>query len=164
MKIVIATKTEIPDILHLNNFVQKKHANAHPDIFKDVVDPEQESKFFLSLIDDENNHILIVYHQSDPIGYIWVTINNRDETPFTYEQRSIYIHHIAVDPNWRRQNIGRLLIQEIAKLAEQMHIDNIALDYWHFNTGAQSFFSKLGFEIYNSKMWQRKKQNTRPLS
>ncbi len=74
MKNAIATNVEVPDILHLNKYVQEIHAKEHPDIFKGVVGHEEGSKFFNKIINDENSRILICYNESSPVGYIWAQI------------------------------------------------------------------------------------------
>ena len=160
MKIVKASKKEIPDIVKLNSFVQKIHCNEHPDIFKPVGNDSDVSRFFDHIINQENNYLFVAYQNETAVGYAWVALEKRPDFALKYGRRQAYIHQIAVHEKYRKQSIGKVLFNEIEKLATNEGIDHFELDSWAFNTDAHVFFKKMGFETYNIKMWRKPKQFT----
>jgi hypothetical protein len=66
MDIIKTKKQEIPDIVYLNSFVQKIHAEKHPDIFKPVGNDDALNKFFDSILSKETN-----------VGYLWAAFGLR---------------------------------------------------------------------------------------
>jgi ribosomal protein S18 acetylase RimI-like enzyme len=57
----------------------------------------------------------------------------------------MYIQQIGVRKNVRRQGVGRALIAFIEGRAVASAVTGLQLDYWAFNTRAQSFFESCGF-------------------
>lgn len=154
VNIIKAKNKDIPDIVFLNSFVQKIHFEKYPDIFKPVGNGEDLNKFFESILSKETNCILIAYIEGKPVGYLWAAFQNKPDSPLTYERRQVYIHHVAVHEQFRRQNIGTVLFKEIQSIARQEGYSHFAVDTWSFNRNAQRFIKRLGFETYNIKMWQ----------
>jgi ribosomal protein S18 acetylase RimI-like enzyme len=70
----------------------------------------------------------------------------------TQPVRSLYIHHIAVDPEWRQMGIGRALVLGVEEEAAKRRIERVALDHWIFNKDAQAFFGSMGYEAFNVRM------------
>jgi len=160
IKILKASQKDISDIVLLNSFVQKIHAEKHPDIFKPVENDGDLKQFFEYILSNDKNYILLAYIDSDPVGYIWISFELRPDNPFTFERKQVYIHHIVVHEEFRGQHIGNALFSEINNIARQKDIYNFALDTWAFNENAQRFFEKLGFITYNIRMWRNDESRT----
>lgn len=155
MKIIKASKSEIQDIVKLNDFVQKIHCEAHPDIFKPTGNDSEVEEFFEKILKQETNHLFVAYQNEIAVGYAWAALDTRPDFALKYDRRQIYIHQIAVHAEYRNQAIGKALFKEIENLATREGIDHLELDSWAFNTEAHKFFQKMGFETYNIKMWRR---------
>jgi len=155
MKIIKATKSNIPDIIFLNSFVQKIHTINHPDVFKPPANGSDIERFFEQILEKENNYILIAYKGNKALGYIWAELQHKPENPFKYEQKRLYINHVSVHKESRGQGIGKALFDEIETIAKQNGITNFALDSWEFNEDTHKIFKKLGFSIYNINMWKK---------
>ena len=155
MDIIKAKKKDIPDIVFLNSFVQKIHAEKYPDIFKRVGKDEDLGKFFDLILSKDTNCILIAYIEGTPVGYLWAAFDIKPDNPFTYERRRVYIHHMAVYERFRRQHIGSALFNEMQSIARQKGFRNFATDTWAFNRNAKRFFGNLGFDTYNIRMWRK---------
>ena len=160
MKIIKATKSNIPEIIFLNSFVQKIHANNYPDVFKSSPAENDIISFYNGILKREENYILVAFKEDEAIGYLWAEFQKKPENPFKYKQKQVYIHQIAVHEQYRNQKIGYALFSKIETIAKQNKINNFALDSWIFNTYAHSFFRQLGFETYKINMWRREKKNT----
>ena len=155
MDIIKADKRHIPDIVFLNAFVQRIHAEQYPEIFKPVGNDEALTRFFKNLLKKGQNYIFLAYIERTPVGYIWITLDLRPENPFTYERKEAHLHHVAVHEEYRQQNIGKALFNEIRSFANQYGIQHFVLTTWAFNKDAHLFFEKLGFVSYRLNMWKK---------
>lgn len=106
-------------------------------------------EFELSLVQteiDENRQWKIII--DGKIACVWATTFN---DPQIWEERnhdpSVYIHRIAVNPEFRGQN----LVQQIAEWAKQYALSNekrfVRMDTVGENTGLINYYTKCGFEF-----------------
>lgn len=68
-----------------------------------------------------------------------------DISYFTACKKPLYLLNMAVDPAMQRTAIGRLCIQEAARIARQWPADAIRLDCYDAEAGAEEFYRKCGF-------------------
>ena len=153
MKIRLANLDDAETLSLLNNEVQDIHAREFPQIFK----PPSKDTFSASEISDlikkENCIILVAEASEQIIGYIFAEITNFPETSIRYNIDVLYIQHITVKKDFRTQGVGRLLIKNIVNFAKEKSISMVMLDVWLFNKQASDFFKKLGFSVFNERMW-----------
>lgn len=57
-----------------------------------------------------------------------------------------HITNIAVDPQYRGQGIGALLVEELINISEKKGITNLTLEVRVSNTAAKSLYKKYGFQ------------------
>ncbi len=156
MKIYKATEKDITDLVFLNSFVQKIHAEQYPKVFKLSPDEREISNFFKKVIEKEKNLILVAHLNKITVGYLWVTFQTRQESPFKYENKLAYIHQVVVHKDYRNQGIGKELFTYLESVAEGKKTNNYVLNSWAFNKEAHEFFEKLGFSTCNINLWKRK--------
>ncbi len=58
-----------------------------------------------------------------------------------------HITNIAVHPNFRRNKIGTLMVEELINIAKQHNINKLTLEVRESNSLAQDLYKKLGFSI-----------------
>ena len=153
MEIRKATTKDAATLSALNVDVQRIHAAAFPEIFKQ---PENDSfalDFMLERLADPLNTFLIVSDHGVDAGYVFVKIIDRPENPFTHAWKFLYIDQISVKPAYRGRGYGKALMQAVRKLAQEMGIETIALDTWSFNEQALAFFREQGFATFNERLW-----------
>jgi ribosomal protein S18 acetylase RimI-like enzyme len=146
-----------------NFFVQNIHHEAHPNIFKPYNEDEEINSFFEQQLSDQNNYIFLAFLSDIPVGYLWAQIQQIPETPFTFSQSRIFIHHVSVDEKFRWKGVGACLMDEVTKVSKNLDIPDIAVDTWAFNNEANHFFRSQGFDSYNFRMWNIKR-NAEPTS
>lgn len=66
------------------------------------------------------------------------------------ETNTTRIHKIYLLPETQGRGLGKLLIQEIEKIALENHADKLSLNVNRFNK-AQHFYKKIGFEIVDEE-------------
>ena len=155
MRVREAIAEDADAIVAINDSVQRIHAQAHTRTFKYPADQNAVKAFFLERL-AANEDLLLVAENADRtvLGYAWAAPRCLGESPFTFERRMLYIHHIAVAPGARRRGVATGLLRELENRAHQLDLDTVALDTWQFNTEAHAFFARLGFVPYRTDMWK----------
>ena len=153
MKIIRASKSHSKTIAKLNIFVQQIHRRAQPNIFKPHNENEEIISYFEQILSNQNNYIFLSYLSDIPVGYLWAQIQQIHETPLTFSNRRIHIHHVSVYEKHRRKGVGASLLDEVKKLSKDLDIRDISVDTWAFNNDANHFFRSQGFDAYNFRMW-----------
>lgn len=129
----------------LNVHVQRLHADAHPDQFS----PEDHSAvqaFFDTALAGGPALAWIAELAEEPIGYLYAVEAHRDANPFTTEQHTLHVHHLAAAPTARRCGVGSSLLRTATEHARDAGLDGLLLDSWTFNAEAHAFFRRFGFE------------------
>ncbi|MFN8444234.1 MAG: GNAT family N-acetyltransferase [Caldilineaceae bacterium] len=133
--------------------VQKLHADAHPDYFKQ---PEAPDAFLheVQRVMNEPNHLYLVAEEEDcVVGFLMAEILRRPENLYNQVRTTLYIHQLGVHPEHQHNGHGARLLDAAKALAKQEGLAKVALDTWEFNTKAQSFFKKQGFSRFNQRLW-----------
>lgn len=68
-----------------------------------------------------------------------------DKSYFTNCARALYLTDMAVDPRMQRRGIGRLCLEEAARVAREWPSDAIRLDAYDAEAGAGAFYQKCGY-------------------
>jgi ribosomal protein S18 acetylase RimI-like enzyme len=88
-------------------------------------------------------------------GYCFAEIQENSSTPILLPSEFIYINELVVRPGSRRSGIGRALVLDLKKFAQQKGITQIKLDVGQFNSEARAFFKSQGFELLREKLSTR---------
>lgn len=149
-----ATLNDLTTLNELNKEVQELHHELYPTIFKPNSDADK-STFFANFLKKEHSEILIKYTEKEElaIGYVMYAEKIYPETEFTFQRKSIYIHHILVKTAFQGKGVGRELMQVVLETAKEKNVNCVELDYWSKNTEAKAFFEKHHFSTYNQKCW-----------
>jgi ribosomal protein S18 acetylase RimI-like enzyme len=139
----------------LNADVQALHAEALPWLFKQPGPEAFTPADALALLANPDNLIFVAEVGSKPAGYAYAEVVRRAETPLRYAFEEVHLHHISVQPAWRRQGLGEELVDAVRQAARQRGIVLLTLSVWSFNDAARSFFREQGFAFYMERMWSR---------
>lgn len=154
MEIRKANPEDIPTLSRLNVAVQQLHAEGQPDFFKMPEDENFAIPFFEMIMANENTYIFILEDEGEALGYIVMRVIRREENPFMYARNQLFIDQITVEPDHQGKGCGVALIEKSMALAEELGLNQVVLDTWHFNTDAHRFFEKQGFETFELMMWK----------
>ena len=153
---VISVRRALPDdaaiMAALSAHVQKLHADARPDLFKLPVVDETSVHHFESMIGKPSAEGFIVEVDGKPAGCLLCEVMRRPEDAVVTGWESLHIQQISVNPEFQHRGCGERLIQAAFEAARQRNIRRIVLEVWNFNTDAQAFFRKQGFEVYQFRM------------
>jgi ribosomal protein S18 acetylase RimI-like enzyme len=146
-----ATADDLGTILMLNGFVQQLHAEALPRLFKHPTDSKQSADVF-SVILKAPGSLVLLAEDADPVGYLYAQFQNRPASWVHLSARVLYIQHMVIAPQYRRQGVGTLLLSGAMDAARGNKIGRVELDVLAFNSEAKRFYAKHGFEVFNERM------------
>lgn len=153
MKVRLATQADVDLLAHLNRDVQKLHADAHPQLFKQPDDLEPfKTDIRDRILADADGRVVIVEDDGQAVGYVYVHFLRRPETAYTYAREFLHIDQISVKPECQGRGYGRALMQAVFDLAAAQQIERVTLDTWDFNQNAQAFFARMGFKVFHYRM------------
>jgi ribosomal protein S18 acetylase RimI-like enzyme len=151
VRIRIASIDDLGTILTLNGFVQRRHAEALPQMFRLPTDSEQSVEAFSAILKAPDNLVLLA-ENAEPVGYLYAQFQSRPASWVHLEIQVLYIQHMVIAPKFRRRGVGTLLLSGAMDSARSKGINRVELDVWAFNSEAKSFYTKHGFEVFNERM------------
>ena len=154
MKIHHATSADALLLSTLCMDVQRLHAENHPEIFKMPQSNDYAVAFFDEMLADPLVRIFIADEDGSALGYVLCKLIERAENPFTFAMRYLLVDQISVRPEAQGRGVGKALIEQAEVLAGEWNVSRIQLDSWGFNTGAHTFFEKMGFEKFTHRFWR----------
>lgn len=127
----------------LNRNIQLWHAQNYPEAFFPHPDPAALTEHFAKRLAEPEVICLLA---ADPaMGYALCSFQERPLSIFSPPVKRLLIEHIAVEPEARRQGIGRKLLQSAKDLTKDLTCDEVLLDTWEANHEAHAFFREMGF-------------------
>ncbi|HNU97520.1 MAG TPA: GNAT family N-acetyltransferase [Candidatus Syntrophosphaera sp.] len=80
--------------------------------------------------------LLLAYMDAILVGTIWLT----------NDYRRLYLHHMAVLPEFQKQGIGRSLLQEAIQIADKQGLQ-AKLEVHSDNAAALNLYRSMGFKV-----------------
>ncbi len=126
--------------------VAKIHANGRPDIFKAATKKYTDNEL-INIINNDKTPIFVAVDEHDSaLGYAFCVYQMTENSILLQDKKTLYIDDICVDENARGKHIGKSLYDYVVEYAKQNGFDNITLNVWTLNEGAQKFYEKCGME------------------
>jgi ribosomal protein S18 acetylase RimI-like enzyme len=147
-----AQESDLDALVALNEIVRELHAVLYPEDFALHAD-QNAIKASLAALLHEPGHALIVAEADGAVagptgsvvGYAWIELQVRPSSPFYNRRDRIYVHHLAVAPQARRQGVAAALFHHIEQRAAAHGIGDVYLESWAANKDAHAFFAAQGF-------------------
>ena len=95
------------------------------------------TRFFLDELKVDCARSILAEVEGRIVGYVL----------FWFLPEEVDIHNIAVHPDFRRQGIGRLLLEQVVDLARRQERLRVTLDVRFSNAPAQNLYRSFGFVI-----------------
>jgi ribosomal protein S18 acetylase RimI-like enzyme len=84
---------------------------AAAPLFDHTVRPDWTQRF----LDDPGHHLCIAYEDGEPVGFVTGV-----ETTHPDKGTEMFLYELAVDERFRRQGVGRALVDALASLAAEL--------------------------------------------
>lgn len=142
LTIAEAGQGDLDQLVALSLQVQDHHVALYPRDFHADPDKPAIRAMFQRILRVESQMVLIARDDAAPAGYIWYEELAGHDGTYSQAHPRLYVHHIGVAPDVRRQGIARRLMNRA--IAEAGTRD-IVLDSWARNDAAHAFFRSIGF-------------------
>ncbi len=124
--------------------VAKIHADGRPDIFKAATKKYKDEELLRIMQNDETPIFVAVDDGGYVWGYAFCIYQTVENNLLLQDKRTLYIDDICVDEEARGMHIGTALYEHVVAFAKAHDFDNITLNVWAFNEGAQKFYEACG--------------------
>lgn len=110
---------------------------------------ENHTKELLEFVDGSpKTGIFIAKHHRRYAGLIWVSVKAGGEL-WDFENAPAWIYDVRVQPEFRRQGLGRNLLLQAEKWAQKEGFSKIGLHVFGHNTAAISLYKSVGYTMKN---------------
>lgn len=149
-----AKKSDLPQVNAIRRQVHEVHAEGRPDIFR-----RKFGKKLAALIHDmfreKCSRIVVADRDGEIGGFAVLDVIEKPKSPYSRARRYLRVTEFGVDEKYRRQGIGKALMDFIKQYAAENGFDTVELDVWEFNEGALRFYESVGFQTYRRYMEYR---------
>ena len=132
--------------------VDALHRDHLPHFFRKPTGPVREQAYYQGLITDENIGLLLAEVNGSAVGFVHGVVTDTPAIPILVPRRYAIIDSIGVTSGFRGGGIGRMLMERIHAWAVAKGASAIELNVHAFNSGAISFYRKLGYETVSQRM------------
>ena len=143
MDIRQANKNDITQMVPLLDEVSKLHIEKRPDVFKTRAYEEIKSNLE-EMIQDESNIILLAEDKQIVVGVIICEIKEKINRTDLKDSKVLWINEICVKQEYRRNGIGRSLIEKAKEIAKANNCLRLELNCWELNEEAMKFYENQG--------------------
>ncbi len=143
MKIRLAKKSDIPDLLWLLRQILRVHHEGRPDLFKPQAEKYNEGEL-QNLLKDETRPIFVAVKGEKVVGYIFCVLQKLVDNSIMTDILTLHIDDLCVDEAMRGQNIGTQLLEYAKNYAKELGCYNLTLNVWALNENAMRFYEKNG--------------------
>lgn len=97
------------------------------------------------LADASLGHTWIFLHNATPVGYIVLTFGYS----FEFHGRDAFIDELYIEPQYRRQGIGRRAMQFVEERAREFGVNAIHLEVDEGNDAAEELYRRVGYDDHS---------------
>ncbi len=143
MEIRRAKVIDIPKIGELLLQVHAVHSKERPDIFR-VGSRKYTDEELSEIIKDDSRPIYVADENGEVLGYAFCVLEEIKNDRSLADRKNLYIDDLCVDEKRRGTHIGESLYKYVLSEAKRLECYHITLNVWSLNSGAVSFYQKMG--------------------
>jgi len=129
-----------------------EHPENHPDDMKIYMDEAFSTSTILADLRDENTVYLIAELEGEAAGYIKMKFDVREDC--VSGEKTLELCRLYALDKFIGKGVGKGLMLEFFKIAEETNRDTVWLGVWEYNFRAQEFYKKFGFEKCGEHIFQ----------
>lgn len=126
--------------------IHAQHVAGRPDLFA----PLEDVSAFEASVREDGLRLFLAERDGEPVGYALTRMIDRPASSYMRRRLFLRVEEICVDVRFRRQGIGRALIQAVQEEARALGCPRVVLDVWSFNEEAMRFYQSMGFCAYQT--------------
>lgn len=141
-----AKKSDFDKILKLAKELYEVELPFDKNLNKDYYNSKKAESNLKKSISSKNNTFLVAEQDNDLIGYIDGNLIDKEGV---YINKVACLEHLCVSEKYRKQGIGKMLIDEFTRLMKEKDAKFIKLNAFQNNISAVSFYKKEEFKEYS---------------
>ena len=114
----------------------------------------EEIAYRLNMHGRSPKDVILTYIEDKPVGYCWTIISSEENSK--RDKNKGLIHMLGVDPEYRQQEIGKVILLSGLKVLKAKAVDKVELTVDSENPAAISLYESVGFEMYAKIGWYEK--------
>jgi ribosomal protein S18 acetylase RimI-like enzyme len=140
-----ATPADVPAIGRLGALLVRTHHDFDPKRFIAATSRTEQGygSFLGTQLDEPNVIVLVAEREGEVLGYTYAGVEGNDYMALRGPAGVVY--DIVVDPAYRRQGVGRMLLDAALEALEARGAPRAVLSTAEQNTPAQHLFESAGF-------------------
>ena len=127
------------------------HVALLPERFQ-LADPVMPRDWFLEVLANPNKMLIVAEVDGRVAGQILIIDSVSVDDPIHRPRRYLEIDELAVLAEYRRQGIGRRLMQAAEQFAADRGIPTVELSVWEANSQAFSFYQSLDYRTVRRRL------------
>ncbi len=127
------------------------HAALLPDRFR-MTDLVMSRQWFEDLLAQPNKSLQLALVDGSIAGLILLIELVSLDDPIYQPRRYLEVDEVAVLPEYRRQGIGRRLMEKAEQMAAARGISTVELHVWEANDQARAFYDRLGYRTIRRRL------------
>lgn len=148
-----ATMTDYEAICQLTMQVDRIHIDWYPEYFRLPSGPSRERIFIQTWMGRDESEILLAFDASGLVGLLMIVIEIFPAFPIMQEgYRKATVDNLVVEQNNQGRGIGKQLMKAAEDWARTQQAQELSLQVYEKNQGAQRFYQQLGFETVSHLM------------
>ncbi len=128
------------------------HRVAVPRVFKKGDGPPRTREYIEGLIADPNIALLVAEVEGCIAGFVHVLLRESPPLSFFVPRRFAHVDTLGVAEAYRRRGIGRALMAAAEAWALEQGAQDIELQVYEFNEGAQALYRETGYKTTMRRM------------
>ena len=128
------------------------HRQAHPEIFQQAFEPKSTKEYLMNAILSKDAVVFVATHHREIIGGILAWVHHTPDNPAFVPRTYLNIDNLVVAQEFRRQGVGRALMEHMHQWSQARGIEQIQLTVWDFNQSAHQFYKDLGYITLHCQM------------
>ncbi|HEU4782210.1 MAG TPA: GNAT family N-acetyltransferase [Ktedonobacterales bacterium] len=145
VRIRLATLEDYAGFVAVAGETHAHHVAAVPDIFRSV-DVAVPQEYFAQLVAEDDADVVLVETSGKIVGYA-VLLHRRAARDMLVPRSYAHIENFGVAATYRREGIGRQLIEACVARAKERGATSLELDCWEANQEAIAFYTSLGMHV-----------------
>lgn len=156
MNLIEIRKATIADLkelqkISIQTFTATYAAVNTPENITNYIEKNFNAVQLTTEINNPNSLFYIAISKSNIVGYLKINIG--DAQTENINKNALEIHRIYVLQTFHGKNIGRLLLNEVKKIAQLTGVDYIWLGVWEENHRAIRFYTKNEFVVFDKHIF-----------
>jgi diamine N-acetyltransferase len=145
VRIRLATLEEYADFVTVAGETHAHHVAAIPGAFRSVA-VAVPREYFAQLVAGDDSDVIVAEVSDTIVGYA-VLLHRRTAREMLVPRMYAHIENFGVSAAYRREGIGRQLIEACVARARERGATSLELDCWEANQEAIAFYTSLGMHV-----------------